>query len=119
MKDRALQGLLKASPEKRYKSFLATAADTEEIWFLSSEDGEVMLEADGYIHLLVWPRKEFAEMFRQDGEEAASVEVHEFIEQCETQEDIRFMVFPNDKDCYIVDAEKLAEDLNAALEEVE
>lgn len=120
MNEKGLFGLVNASPEKRYKSFLAAVADSEEVWLLSSEDGFATFDADGFIHLLIWPRKEFAEMFKDKNEEATSIEIHRFLEQCEkTEDNIRFMVFPTDKDSYVATAEKLINDISASLDEVE
>ena len=106
MNEKQLQGLMKASPEKRYKSFLTTVVDLEEVWLLSSEEGYATFDADGFIHLLIWPRKEFAELFKGNDEEVISMEIHEF-------------VFPTNDNSYVVDAEKLMDDINACLEEVE
>ena len=120
MNEKGLKGLLNTSPEKRYKSFLSTVADLEEVWLLFSKEGYATFDEDDFVHLLVWPRQEFAEMFKNENEEVVSIEVHKFIEQCETlEENIRFMVFPTDKDSYVVTAEKLINDINEALEEVE
>lgn len=120
MNKKGLIGLLNTSPEKRYKSFLSTVADSEEVWLLSSKDGYATFDEDDFIHLLIWPCKEFAEMFKDDDEEVVSIEVHKFIEQCEAlEENIRFMVFPTDKDSYVVTTEILINDISAYLEEVE
>ena len=120
MNEKRLQGMMSAPPDKRYKSFLTTVADLEEVWLLSSEDGYATFDADGYIHLLVWPRKEFAELFKGNDEEVISMEIHEFVEQCKTiEENVRFMVFPTNDNSYVVDAGKLVDDINAYLEEVE
>ena len=119
MKPEQFSGLMKASPEKRYKSFLTTVADLEDVWMLASEDGYATLELDGYIHLLIWPRREFAEAFQQE-DEIISMDVHVFLEQCkELTEDIRFMVFPTDDNAYVVDPERLISDLCEYLDEVE
>lgn len=120
MNEKQFLGMMNASPEKRYKSFLTAAADLEEVWLLSSEDGYATADIEGNIHLMIWPHKEFAEAFQEENEEIISMEVHEFVEMCETsEEDMRFMVFPTDKDCYIVDAEQLINDIRESLEEVE
>ena len=120
MNEKQLQGMMSASPEKRYKSFLTTVADLEEVWLLSSKDGYATFDADGYINLLVWPRKEFAELFKNNDEEVVSMEVHEFVEQCENvEENIRFMVFPTYDNSYVVDSEKFINDINLHLDEVE
>ena len=53
-------------------------------------------------------------------EEVTSIEIHRFLEQCEkTEDNIRFMVFPTDKDSYVATAEKLINDISASLDEVE
>ena len=120
MNEKQLQGMMSATPEKRYKSFLTTVADLEKVWLLASEDGYATFDADGYIHLLVWPRKEFAELFKGNNEEVISIDVHEFVEQCETvEENIRFMVFPTNDNSYVVDSEKIISDINLHLDEVE
>ena len=120
MNEKGLLGLLNSSPEKRYKSFLSTVADLEEVWLLFSKEGYATFDEDDFVHLLVWPRQEFAEMFKSENEEVVSIEVHKFIEQCETvEENVRFMVFPTNTDSYVVTAEKLINDINEALEEVE
>ena len=120
MNERGLNGLLNTSPEKRYKSFLTTVADLEEVWLLSSDEGYATFDEDNYIHLLIWPRKEFAEMFKEDDEKVISIEVHKFIEQCEAvDENVRFMVFPTDKDSYVVTTENLINDINDYLDEIE
>ncbi len=120
MNEKGLRGLLNTSPEKRYKSFLSTVADLEEVWLLSSNEGYATFDADNYIDLLIWPRKEFAEMFKEDDEEVISIEIHQFIEQCKTlDENIRFMVFPTNNDSYVVETETLINDINNSLDEVE
>ena len=120
MKDTAIQGLLHASPEKRYKSFLNTVADRQDVWLLFSEEGYATLDLDGFVHVLVWPRKEFCSLYQSDAEKAVAMEVHDFIEKCEElEESVRFMVFPTNENCYIVTAQQLREDLQIHLEELE
>ena len=120
MNEKAIQGLLNASPEKRYKSFLTTAADLAEVWLLSSEEGYATFDADGYIHLLIWPRREFAVLLQSAEEEPVSMEIHDFIEECQHLDShFRFMVFPTQNDAYVVTTKQLCEDLADHLEEVE
>lgn len=120
MNQKGIDGLVKATPEKRYKSFLTTVADTAEVWLLTSEKGQTTYDADGYIHILVWPCKEFAQMLSGEGEEPTSMEIHEFIEQCEKlDESIRFMVFPTKENAFVVTTETLISDLYYYLAEVE
>ena len=50
------------------------------------------------------------------------MDIHEFCERCEemmNEENIRFMVFPTDKDAWIVSTEGLLNDLTEELERVE
>ncbi len=112
MNEKEIQGLLSANPEKRYKSFLSTVADRKEVWLLASNGGYTSFDTDGYIHLLVWPRREFAELFKSEGEKAVSMEIHEFLEQCaNVEENVRFMIFPTNDSAYVVDSEKLIYDI--------
>ena len=120
LSEKAIQGLLNASPEKRYKSFLSTVTDLQEIWLLLSKEGYATLDLDGVVHVLVWPRKEICLLYRTGSEEAVSMEVHSFIERCKKlEEDIRFMVFPTEKDTFIVTVQQMCEDLVNHLEELE
>ena len=119
--DKRFEGLWNASAEKRYKHFITYTADNESAWLLASEEGYATVEADGYIHLMVWPSKEFAEACSQ-GDTPVEIEIHEFCERCEDmleEEAVRFMVFPTDKDSMIVCAETLLNDLTEELERLE
>ena len=112
------EGIWNASAEKRYRHFINYVADQESVWMLSNEDGLTTIDLDGYINLLVWPSKEFAVAF-DEKEIPVEIEVHDFCQRCKNmleEKNIRFMVFPNDKDTYIVETEEL---LNAILEELE
>lgn len=118
--EKAFNGLIKASPEKRYKNFLNTVADLEEVWLLYSEDGYVTIDFDGFIHILLWPQKEFCECFMSENEKPLSIETHEFLEKCKDLDStIRFMVFPTDINSYVVTAKQLYSDITEHLEEIE
>ena len=118
--EKAMEGLMNAPAEKRYNSFLNTVTDREEAWFLESPDGFATMEADGYIHILTWPLKEFCIPFLSEGEEPVAMEIHELVEQLETlEEDMRFMVFPTQKDAFVVTPQQLREDLTEYLEQIE
>lgn len=118
--EKAIKSLMQASPEKRYKNFLNTVTDLEEVWLLSSEDGYTTFDLDGFIHLLLWPRKEFCEQFISDGEIPISMEIHEFLNNCENLDpSVRFMVFPNQSDSYVITAESLCADIQEHLDEIE
>ena len=117
---RAVEGLLSAPPEKRYKSFLNTVTDLEEIWFISGKSGYSSIDIDGYIHILVFPRKEFCEILMSDDERPYSMEVHDFLGKFHSSdENIRFMVFPTKENSCIVTSHQLCEDIAAYLEEIE
>lgn len=120
MNKKMLEGLMNASPEKRYKSFLNTVVDQEEVWLLESDEGCVTIDLDGYIHVLVWPHKEFCEPFMGKNDQPIAIEVHAFIDDCKLlDQNMRFMVFPTQKDCYIISTEGLCHDLLEHLEEIE
>ena len=115
------EGIWTSSPEKRYRHFVNHVADWGKVWMLSSEDGFTALTVDGYIHLLVWPSEEFAKAFDRT-DYPVEIEVHEFCRRCNDiieQENIRFMVFPTDKNSFVVETEELLNDILAELELIE
>lgn len=115
-----ISGVLNATPEKRYKNFLSTVADTQEVWLLKNKEGYACYD-DGHTNLIVYPAREYAEIFC-GLDEPEMVEVHDFVDRCSEllqQDEIRFMVFPNQRDSYIVDAKKMYCDVMLALDEVE
>ena len=77
--NKALEGMRKASPEKRYKNFLNTVTDLEKVWLLSSKDGCVTFDVDGFVHVMLWPRKEFCEFLMTPEEIPISMEIHDFL----------------------------------------
>ena len=114
-------GIWNASAEKRYKHFKTYVADRGSVWMLSNEEGFTTMDFDGYIHLLVWPSREFAVEFDKE-DTPVEIEVHDFCQRCEEivgQKEIRFMVFPNHEDCYIVETDELLEDILEELELIE
>ena len=120
LNEKAINGLTKASPEKRYKNFLNTVTDLEEVWLLSSKNGYATVEFDGFIHILLWPQKEFCKCVFSEDEKPCSFEIHEFLEKCKNLDNsIRFMVFPTEVDSYVVTAEQLYSDIAEHLEEIE
>lgn len=123
LNSKAFEGIWNSDPEKRYHNFLNTVADLEEVWLSESNDGCTTFDIDDKIHIMVWPKKEFCERFISqisENERAFSMEIHEFIEECESLDgSYSFMVFPTDKDSYIVSKDQLIEDIIAHLEELE
>ena len=119
--DKRFEGLWNATAEKRYKHFITYTVDYESAWLLSNENGFATIDVDGYIHLLVWPSKEFAVAYSEE-DTPVEMDIHEFCERCEdmmNEENIRFMVFPTDKDAWIISTEDLLSDLTEELERVE
>lgn len=120
-----LDGILNSTTAKRYKNFITTIADTEEVWLLRSSRGYATMDADGYINLLVFPDKEFAEWYRDcyfKKDQLECLDVNTFLERCNdllSQEEVRFLVSPNDSNGYIVAADKIIDDLTEELDRVE
>ena len=114
------EGLLSASPEKRYRNFISTVVDREEVWLLSNKHGYATYDDENYTNLLVWSEKAFAEMYA-DGDTAVSIEIHDFCQRCEelTDEKIGFLVFYNGKDAYWTNANKILNDIQEELSLVE
>ena len=116
-----LNGVLNSTTAKRYKSFITTIADTEEVWLLRNKRGYATIDADGYINLIVFPDKEFAEWYRDRNfkkDQLECLDVHTFLERCNdllSQEEVRFLVSPNDSNGYIVAADKIIDDLTEEL----
>ena len=120
LNSKAMVGLIKATPEKRYKSFLNTVTDLEEVWLLSSQTGQTTLTVDDFIHVLIWPREEFCKSMISDGQKPISIEIHHFLEECKALDDsIRFMVFPTNENSYVVTAKQLCLDIQEHLDELE
>lgn len=120
LNEKAIEGIMKAPPEKRYKSFLNTVADLEEVWFLSSKDGFATFDANDVKYVLIWPREEFCKYLISEGEKPSSMEIHEFLKKCvNLKASVRFMVFPTKLDSFVTTAEKLCMDIRACLDEVE
>lgn len=112
--------LLNTTPEKRYKNFISTVADREEIWMLSNNHGFTSFD-DDFINLLVWPLKEYAEMYQKD-DSPISIEIHDFCDRLNNishSDDVRFMVFPNNVDAFVVEPAKLLCDITSELNKIE
>ncbi len=115
------EGIWNATAKKRYKHFINYVADEGSVWLLSNREGFTTIDIDGFIHLLVWPMKEFALAF-DDTESPVEVEIHDFCDRCEElleQENVRFMVFPTNKDTFVVETSKLLDDIIEQLDLIE
>lgn len=115
-------GILNASAEKRYRNFISTVVDREEVWLLENEEGYATFDDEEKTYLLVWPEQEFAKWFSKEDENAVSIEVHEFCRRCLEMKDnckIQFMVFPTEKDSWVVDTETILANILEELGRVE
>ena len=124
--DPRFEGLWNATAEKRYKHFVTYVADYESVWLLSNKDGVATIDVDEYIHLLVFPSIEFATAYtlvaHSENDTPMEMDIHEFCEHCKdmiNEKSTRFMVFPTDKDAWIISTEDLLTDLIENLEQVE
>lgn len=116
-----LNGVLNASPEKRYKNFISTVVDQEQVWVLSSEAGYATWDEDDIIRLIVYPTLDAAKLFA-GSDTPAAIEVHDFLSRCKTymkNDHFGFMVYPNGSDAFIVSTEQMVDDLEATLALVE
>lgn len=119
LNEKAIAGLLEASPEKRYKSFLNMVADLEAIW-LSSSTAQALHTVDMVTCMSLWPCQEICELMLPTGQEAMSIEIHDFLEQCTALDDtVSFMVFPTNKNSYKVTVQQLCLDIQEHLDELE
>lgn len=114
-------GIINAPSNKRYKNFINTVVDFEEVWLLDGGDGYCTFDVGTEVNIIVYPTKEIASFFCE-GATPIAIEIHEFCEECKkliNEENIGFAVFPNNSNAVKVSAETLYEDLLAALEEIE
>ena len=120
MNEAGIRGLQNASPEKRFQSFLTTAADREEVYLLTYDGEWAAMELGERDGVPIWPEAVFAKDFCDDEVKATPMEVHAFLDRCrELEEGIAFFVFPTDKDTYVIDKDSLRAKLQEALDEVE
>ena len=108
------ESIKNAPAEKRYKNFISTATDREEIWVLENKDGYATWDSEGCMHLMVFPMREDAELFAQDDEKPVAIGLTDFLHRCiETlgNDEFGFYVFPNEKDGMVVSPIKVMQDL--------
>ena len=119
LSEKAISGLLNASPEKRYKSFLNTIVDIEELWFMRLESEHREAGKEG-LYAALWPCEEVLRGYNIKNENPTTMEIHEFLQLCKEQDKtIHFVVFPTDKDSWVVTCEQLYQDIIEHLEEIE
>jgi hypothetical protein len=116
-----LHGILNASPEKRYKNFISTVVDLEEVWVLSSEDGYATWDEGEIVRLIVFPTHDSAVLFSEN-DVPESIEIHDFISRCTraaADDKFGFMVYPNGINSYVVSTDRMIQDLMDELELIE
>ena len=116
-KKNRLRGVMNASAEKRYKNFITTVADYEQVWVLDNEEGYATIDQDGFVSLIVYPKEEDAEFFAK-GDIPTPIDIDDFMDRCqESLEDpyFRFAVYPTDEDVLIVSTSQMIEDLEEEL----
>lgn len=119
LNEKAIKGLLGAAPEKRYKSFLNTVTDLEEVFVGLAIDKQVFVTNDEGLTLL-WPYKEFCELMLSSNQIPKAIEIHDFLEYCRSLEDsAMFSIFPTNENSYIVSAKQLILDIQEHLDELE
>ena len=119
MNERYFRGILEASPEKRYKSFLNKVVDLEQVWIgVPKGVCEDSKNADNYI--VLWPLEEFSKENKLSIACVEPMEIHDFLDAYqELGKTKQFMVFPTDRDAYMVTWERLYNDIVEHLEEIE
>ncbi len=89
-------------PENRYKYFIKTIAEEEEVWGLADDEGWLLLEddEDNTDVIAVFPNAEFAEIFREKGGfqefRVEVLDLYEFVDWLEDfeLEKMKVAVFP-------------------------
>jgi len=97
-----IEEILAKKPENRYKYFIKTVAEEEEVWGLADEEGWLLLEdeEDDTDVLAVFPNPEFAEIFREKDDfgefQVEALDLYEFMEWLDDfeKEKMKIAVFP-------------------------
>ncbi|MBQ6645637.1 MAG: hypothetical protein IJM56_03040 [Clostridia bacterium] len=109
MDKRKYIGLVKATPQKRYKSFVTTICDRDEVWLYVSMEGNVS----------VWPQKSFGEAL-YNTDELQCIDVHEFINYLlHKQMDAIINVFPTTENNHPVRTDELLCYIREELDRIE
>ena len=102
LNQKQIEEILAKKPENRYKYFIKTVAEEEEVWGLADDEGWLLLEVEGEEQdaLAVFPNREFAEIFQKEGgfddmrvEALDLFEFQEWLEDFEV-ENMKVAVFP-------------------------
>lgn len=111
--------VLAKKPENRYKYFIKTVMKEEEVWGLADKEGWLMLEVeeDDTDVLMVFPNREFAEIFREKGGfeefQLEVLDLYEFVDWLDDFEEkkMKIAVFPTpDFQSAVMTPERIKED---------
>ena len=111
MNPKMFEGILNSPARNRYRRFNSATTDQNKVWLLQNEDGEYVSVQDeeGHKDYLLFSDKEFAEYMK--GENTVTflkpMKLLDFVKPLTSQTEIGFMVMPNGKDSFKVDAAKL------------
>jgi Protein of unknown function (DUF2750) len=118
-------GVLATSDDKRYGYLVNKAADWGEVFALKMGDNWASLTTDEQKYFPIWPHPGFTEdVLTGDWEDAVAepIEVHDFLDVLarleELGDEVALFCTP-DRDFITVPPEPLANDLRAALAEIE
>ena len=120
---RDVERILQKSGEGRYRYFVKTVCEEEEVWGLADEEGWLMLEEEddeSKDALVVFPNPEFAALFKEKGDyeefQVECLDLYEFVDWLEDFEEqkLNVAVFPTPElQCAIMTPERLKEDFQA------
>jgi len=111
--------VLAKKPENRYKYFIKNVMKEEEVWGLADKDGWLMTEVedDGTDVLMVFPNREFAEIFREKSElteyQLEVLDLYEFVDWLDdfAEKNMKVGVFPTpDFQCAVMTPDRIKED---------
>lgn len=80
-----METVLQQDSRVQFEYFIKRVADFEEIWIISDTNGMVLLEAEKNKFVLpVWPFKEYADLYRKEGNQECKLEavsIYDFLEE--------------------------------------
>jgi hypothetical protein len=119
--------IFEKSGQGRYRYFIKTVCEEEEVWGLADEEGWLMLEEDTEEDkdvFLVFPEPEFAEAFKvahgYDDFQVEALDLYEFVDWLDdlAEQKTDVAVFPNlNMECAVMHPDRLKEDFQAVFDE--
>ena len=123
MNSKKYENIIKMNKSARYDYLVRKVADFEEIYLIFGSHNEMYTEIlNGEESILVFPEKEFAQMFvdQNPSGRIKEMDIYKFVEWLDRDSDekIKIAVFLNDqKDAKIVNSAELKADLAEELEQ--